>query len=510
MSASGPGPIRYGAWSRDRRGWFLGLSGGAWVTILLGGLPLLLAAGAHRWLLALGWTPLWAVLIVLVAVPVRGRSALRWALDSLLRGVGVVMGWTDWQSKAAAGTVEDFDEADLPGVLSGIRSHDGPPFGPLLARPAIVADSRERTWAVVARITHPGIGLAEVSARTRMGIGLSELLEGAATAELVSVIALQIRTVPDDGAERAAWQQANLRTDAPALALAVNLELAQVMTQAGVRHEAFVTIVVPEGRIAKQAKEAGGGIDGRARVMYGAMGEVEARLMGPVGCASVTWLDSPALAAAIRTGFAPGDGAGLTSAEIAARRDPNVASTLPMAAVGPSSTPNPERRHYSHDAWHTVTCTILLPDKGAVMGALAPVFTPTTAGERRCVTVFFEPISHAKADRMVGNESMSADLSAEMRRKSGFKVRASHRRDAARVEGQEVRLADGNALVRVGIAASVTVPNTWSVSDYGRRLESAITGSGFTPLRLDLAQDSGFAAACIPLGIGLPKRRGVK
>ncbi|MCW2527252.1 MAG: conserved rane protein of unknown function, partial [Pseudonocardiales bacterium] len=40
--------------------------------------------------------------------------------------------------------------------------------------------------------------------------------------------------------------------------------------------------------------------------------------------------------------------------------------------------------------------------------------------------------------------------------------------------------------------------------------ESAITGSGFTPLRLDLAQDSGFAAACIPLGIGLPKRRGVK
>jgi hypothetical protein len=54
------------------------------------------------------------------------------------------------------------------------------------------------------------------------------------------------------------------------------------------------------------------------------------------------------------------------------------------------------------------------------------------------------------------------------------------------------------------------VPNTWSITDYGRRLESNITGSGFKPLRLDLAQDSGFAAACIPLGIGLPKRRGVK
>jgi hypothetical protein len=504
------GPVRYGAWSKDKQGWFLGLGGGAWSAIGLGGAPLLIAASTHQWPLALGWLPVWGVLIVLVAVPVKGRPALRWTTDSILRCMGAVMGWTDWQSHAAAGTVDNFDDADLPGVLSGIRTHDGPPFGPFLARPAIIADNRDRTWAVVARITHPGIGLAETAARTRMGNGLAELLEGAATADLVSVLALQIRTVPDDGAERTAWQHANLHPDAPPLAVAVNTELAAIMTQAGVRHEAFVTVVVPERRIARQAKEAGGGVDGRARVLYGVMGEIEARLMGQVGASSVTWLDSPALAAAIRTGFAPGDRAGLTAAGIAARHDPTIAAALPMAASGPSSAPNPERRHYVHDAWQTATCTILLPDKGAVMGALAPVFAPTTAGERRSVTVFYEPISHAKADRIVGADSMSAELAAEVRRKSGFKIRAAHRRDAARVAGQDVRLADGNALVRVAIAAAVTVPNTWSITDHGRRLESAITGSGFTPLRLDLAQDSAFAAACIPLGIGLPKRRGVK
>lgn len=504
------GPVRYGAWSKDKQGWFMGLSGGAWVTILLAGLPLLLAVNQHAWPFAALWVPIWAVVVVLVAVPVRGRPAIRWARDSLTRSLGVVMRWTDWQSKAAAGTVEKFDDADLPGVLSGIRTHDGPPFGPLMARPAIVADNKERTWAVVARITHPGIGLSEVNARTRMGNGLSELLEGAATGALVSLVALQVRTVPDDGAERVAWQQRNLRKDAPALALAVDAELSQVMVQAGVRHEAFVTFVVPEGRVAKQAKEAGGGIDGRARVLYGVMGEIEARLMGPVGCTSVTWLDSPALAAAIRTGFAPADRALLTSAAIAAQSDPNVAAGLPMAAAGPSSTPNPEARFYAHDAWHSVTCTILLPDKGAVMGALAPVFAPTTAGERRSVTVFFEPIPGHKAERIVDNESMSSDLAAGLRRRSGFAVRARHRRDAARVENQDVRLAEGNALVRLAIAASVTVPNTWSITDYGRRLESSVTGCGFNPLRLDLAQDSGFAAACIPLGIGLPKRRGVR
>jgi hypothetical protein len=504
------GPVRYGAWSKDKQGWFMGLSGGAWVTILLNGLPLLLAINAHAWLFLAAWLLVWAVVIVLVAVPVRGRPAIRWAKDSLVRCFGAVMRWTDWQSKAAAGTVENFDEADLPGVLSGIRTHDGPPFGPLMARPAIVADNKERTWAVVGRITHPGIGLSEVGARTRMGNGLSELLEGAATGALVSLASLQIRTVPDDGAERAAWQQRNLRRDAPPLALAVDAELSQVMVQAGVRHEAFVTLVIPEHRIAKQAKEAGGGVDGRARVLYGVMAEIEARLMGPVGCTSVTWLDSPALAAAIRTGFAPADRALLTSAAIAAQSDPNVAAGLPIAAAGPTSTPNPEARFYSHDAWQSVTCTILLPDKGAVMGALAPVFTPTTAGERRSVTVFFEPIPGRRAERIVDNESMSSDLAAGLRRRSGFAMRARHRRDAARVENQDVRLAEGNALVRVAIAAAVTVPNTWSITDYGRRLESSITGSGFNPLRLDLAQDSGFAAACVPLGIGLPKRRGAR
>ena len=98
------GPVRYGAWSKDKQGWFLGLGGGAWLVILLGGLPCLLAAGAHDWLLAFAWMPAWAVLIVLVAVPVKGRSALRWTLDSLTRCWGIVARWSDWQSKAAAGT----------------------------------------------------------------------------------------------------------------------------------------------------------------------------------------------------------------------------------------------------------------------------------------------------------------------------------------------------------------------------------------------------------------------
>ena len=174
--------------------------------------------------------------------------------------------------------------------------------------------------------------------------------------------------------------------------------------------------------------------------------------MGPVGCTSVTWLDSPALAAAIRTGFAPGDRAGADRGRRSPpRRDPDVAAALPMAAAGPTSTPNPERRYYAHDAWHTATCTILLPDKGAVMGALAPVFTPDRGGGAalgdgvlRTDQPRTRPTGSSAASRCPPTSPPRCAAS------SGFKVRASHRRDAARVEGQDVRLADGNALVRVG------------------------------------------------------------
>jgi hypothetical protein len=240
-----------------------------------------------------------------------------------------------------------------------------------------------------------------------------------------------------------------------------------------------------------------------------------------VGCTGVDWLDTPALAAAIRTGFAPGDRAGLTTAALNA---PTALTTrtghnssgdgagagAAMAAAGPSSAPHPERRHYEHDAWSSVSATVLLPDRGAVMGALAPVLTPTTAGERRCLTVFFEPLAHQAADRLVGRESMSASTAAEVRTRMGFRTRAAHHRDAARVQGQDVRLAGGRALVRVGVAVAVTVPTTWAVEDFGRRLEASVRAAGYAPLRLDLAQDSGFAAACIPLGIGLPQRRSIR
>jgi hypothetical protein len=493
-------------YGRDRAGWFLGMSGGQLGLLAAGGVPEFVALGSRNWAFAAGWLPAWAMAVALLVLPVRGRSAARWVLDLSLYTGGALLGWTAWQSGAAGGVTEDGAAADLPGVLAGIRVHDGPPYGQTMTRPVVVQDLAARTWAAVARIVHPGIGLVEPPERDRMAGGLAELLEVAARTELVEVVALQVRTVPDDGAEREAWEAEHRQLTTPPVAVQVTDVLARTLTPAAVRVEAFVTLVVNEERIARQARESGGGIDGRAWVLYGAMAEVEHRLRGAMGCSEVTWLASSELAEVIRTGFAPGDRAGLVAATLRSRQFPDMATGVPMAAAAATRAQS-EVRHYLHDAWASVSCTVLLPDQGAVLGALAPLFVPTVAGERRCVTVFFQPLPHARATRLVGREEMSATTGNEIRYRMGFRTRARQRRDTARVSGQDEKLAVGRALVRSAATAAVTVPATWPVSEYGRRLEASIRAAGFIPQRLDLAQDSGFAAACIPLGIGLPQRR---
>jgi|GEM_PF-3782893 hypothetical protein len=56
-----------------------------------------------------------------------------------------------------------------------------------------------------------------------------------------------------------------------------------------------------------------------------------------------------------------------------------------------------------------------------------------------------------------------------------------------------------------GVAA-VTVPSHWNVENPAASLEAASRACGFGLLRLDLAQDAGFDAACLPLGVGLRSR----
>lgn len=495
----------YSDYTRARIGWFFGLSGPQLATVGLSSLPMFWAIQSGAWASAGLFLLLWALVSAVAVVPVRGRSATGWFWAWLVYAVGGLAGWTRFRAQAGKGQAAALDEVDLPGVLAGVTIHDGPPQGPHQERVAIIADHRARTWAVTAAVVHPGIGMKEADERARLGKGLSELLDLASRTELIDEILFVVRTVPEDGAERDQWLARHRRDAAPHAARRINDELQARLTQASVRCEAFVTIVVPETRIGRDARESGGGLEGRARVLYGAMSEVEAQLRGGMGMTEVTWLSSPQLALAARTGFAPADRAGIIDALAAAEHDPGVNADVPWAMAGPSGA-DPVARHYSHDAWNSVSATIKLPVKGAMMGALAPVLTPTEPGERRSYLVAFPILASSAADRASATSEWAADLGEELRTKAKVKMRTRARDEAEKVRGLDRKLARGNSLTRPYAVCTVTVPKTYRIAEYGRRLDAAVRRAGFAPLRLDLSQDSAFAASTIPLGISLTRK----
>jgi hypothetical protein len=220
----------------------------------------------------------------------------------------------------------------------------------------------------------------------------------------------------------------------------------------------------------------------------------------------VTWLDTPGLSMAIRSGFEPGDRATLLAADIASRGHRRVATGVPLAAAGPTQALT-DLRQYRHGDWVSITDTILLPEQGAVLGALAPVLVPSEAGERRSLTVSLAPVSQQAAGRITGREEMSAITGAELRRRTGRLERAAERRAVGRVRATDEKLARGRSLVRTSAAVCVTVPRTWPIAEIARRLDASVRLAGYVPQRLDGAQDAAFAAASIPVGTGIRRTR---
>lgn len=496
----------YSGWRRERFGPFAGLSGRQAAALALTWLPALAAVGRSQWSSALQLAAVSVLVTILVVVPIRHRPAAKWLWDVLLFAAGRALGWAEFRARAAtdAGSQARLDEPDLPGVAATLRFHDGPPLV-LTKSVCVVQDPRAGRWAATAQVAHPGLGNADPQMRELYAANLGGMLAAAAATEEIARISIQIRTVPDDGAERAAWVADHRSPHAPYVVVEASDQLESLMASTAVRHEVFVTVAVAEPKIRRAAKEAGGGVDGRARVLYRHLSEVEQRLRG-LGATNVSWLSTPELAAAIRTGYNPADALCLQRARQEAARGRLTVLGPPLGAAGPSGALPPKPRAYTHDACTTVSYALLLPDLATRVGSLARMLAVSRSGERRTLTLHYEPIPVARAGKQVEHDMWASEISQDMRTKRGFRVGRQERRRAGETAAHEQQLAAGHTMVRVAGVAAMTVPSGWNVEDHAASLEAAARACGYGLLRLDLAQDVGFVAACLPIGVGLPDR----
>ncbi|WP_366525381.1 SCO6880 family protein, partial [Propioniciclava sp.] len=100
----------------------------------------------------------------------------------------------------------------------------------------------------------------------------------------------------------------------------------------------------------------------------------------------------------------------------------------------------------------------------------------------------------------------AADMGEGLRGRLQIRQRSRDRANVTRAHRLDAKLASGHALTRPYAVACVTVAKTMRVAEFGRRLDASIRRAGFAPLRLDLAQDAGFAAATLPIGLGLTRK----
>lgn len=497
----------YTGWSPEKVGSYFGLTGFQAAGAVMALLPPLAAIGRAQWLDALKLLPLSILVVAVLVIPIRRRPAYRWLAHFVSYQMGSAMGWSMWRSHAATGaaTSEDLSRVDLPGVLASLRTYDGPPFGPLQTRVCVLHHPHDGLWMATARCHHPGIAGADEGTRDGYAAGLGGMLAAAAESEDVVRLSTLIRTVPDDGAERAAWVADHEVGDLPRVVREAAAEIEASTISASVRHEVFVTVGISESRIRKAAGEAGGGPDGRARVLYRHLGEIETQLRG-LGVTRVDWLTSHGVAEAIRTGFNPADAAGLEAARQEQSRGRATVTGVPLGAAGPTHAPTPGARRYVHDAFTTVSYAVLLPKRPTKVGSLSRILTPSAPGERRTLALHYEPFSPSKADKQMDHDIWGSEMAMEFKRTRGFRVSRRERRRSQETARRDAQMSMGHTLVRVAGAAAVTVPSGTPVEDAAARFEASARAAGFQLQRLDLAQDSGFAAAALPLGIGLPER----
>lgn len=500
MTGAAGARIYRGLGRREQAGWVLGLTPWQAMACVALGAPVLLAMSAGRWSQVFAFSVTAGVGVFLIVVPVRGRSALRWLADLLMFQTGVLMGWSRWQSRAAAGLAGPVHDPDLPGVLTRVAFPDGPPLRDQ-GRVCLIHDTCEGRWGATARLTHGGVGMLSDADCERLAARLGNLLLAIGHREVVDRLSLLVRTVPDDGTEYLVWRAGHERADVPPLARRATTELDASIGSISVRTELFVTVSGTESALRKPAQAAGGGVIGRAYALYRVLDGLDDALKS-LGVRTVTWLSGAGMAEALRTGFNPAAAAVLTSQYLT-----DTAAGLPLAAAGPTAAPPPSARAYHHDGFSSVSYSVLMPEPGTVFGSLGPLLGVRTAGERRSVAIHYEMLGARAASRAVQANRFRSNVVTDWKRQKGFSASAVDERQASGALAQERAVAAGHAMVRFTVAASVTVPSEWNLEDHAARLENDASGR-FRLLRLELAQDSAFVAAALPLGIGLPRMRG--
>jgi hypothetical protein len=487
----------YSGWQRERTGFLFHLTGPqftlALATVACVAVPVLTRSVA---LLAIG-LPFAMILAGLTWARVAGRTATEWAGLAARFTTNRAKG----QSRFLSGAFAPRDRAqpnasaplDLPGPLATLRFLEAETGGLLGGgadrRIAVVHHPLDDTYTAIARIRYAGIALADTAARESRIAGWGDFLAQMCTERSPFVrVAVVQRTIPDDGSELRRWHTQALRPDAPELAVSVVEELLAQVRVTGSQQTSWLVLTMDPARARTQVGVAGGGEVGALAFLVRQL----AAASSAIGAAHLEvegWVGVRELAEVIRTAF-----------------DPTCSNPVDPRHAGPAAA-EVHWAHYRHDSGFSVSYEIAeWPRVGVPAWFLRPLLSAQLSA-RRSFALVAEPVPPRRAERMVMRARTKRAVAIGLRRRTGQLVPEHEMQALAEAELMDRHHAAGHGLVRFVGYVTVTVTDAEILPLACSELENDAAQSGLTVRRLWGAQDVGFHAAALPLGLGLPKAR---
>lgn len=512
--SGGPGNFRprgYSGWQQERVAFIFGLSAQRAVTLAAAVLTAIWPLATGRLSEGVACWPAAAILASAALARIAGRTAGEWVIAAASYCLGVIQDQHKFAGAAFSppGPGGGPPPMDLPGILAPLRILEaaGDTAQPL----AVIHHPLDRTYTAVAKVSYPGIGLADSARRDLRVDGWGALLSGlcAEGQPIIRVQALH-RLLPEPGAALRRWHADHLDPSAPTEAIEVTSALLATSTLATSRREAYLALTLDARRAAAAIRAAGGGQAGAAVVLARHL----RALAGPAAAADLhteSWLSPRDLAEVLRTAFDPAAAPGMAerraaaASAAAAGRVPRALPGTSPALAGPAAI---EARPgcYLHDGAASAAYWVHdWPRSQVYSTALGPLLGE--ARYRRSFALHIEPLPPRAAEREVMRERTARDVAIRMRQRTGQIVPAHEQAAMERARAQDADRAAGHGLVRFTAYAVTTVTDPADLDDACAALEADAAAARIEIRRMWLAQDIGFALGALPAGMGLPRRR---
>ncbi|MFD5565532.1 SCO6880 family protein [Kitasatospora griseola] len=502
-------PQLYGGWQPERSSYLGELSLGGLVLVAGAGLAVMMPIYLHRWVGEIAAVPVALVLLALVYVPVRGISGVEWLSLAVRHQINVARRRNVFLSGLFAPRRSDGTQPmDLPGVLARLRLLSVPTgAGEELG---VVFDPRTNCYSAVMEVRFPGLALVDTTkANARVGAWGAFLRSHCVEGGPIVRIAVHDRSLPDDGTALMAWTAKHLDPTAPQHVRDLVADLTADAAPVAAARRTYLTITMSATRARLAVKGAGGGELGACAVLVRELLAMQSSIAG-ADLEVVTHLTSRDLAEVIRTAYDP-HAIPVLAAHAAAAQAPDWQGLPPGVEeelAGPAAA---ERHwsHYRHDHATSRTYHVHRWPEGRVYASVLQPLLKSGGDVTRSFTMTYECLSPRTARTVLRRERTKRDVKRRVRAQGGKIESLDERQDLAHAQEQDSARVAGHGIVRFTGLVTVTVdshdPHRLATA-HAQMLKDA-ADSGVVLRELVGVQDAAFAAAALPLGLGLPEKR---